>query len=211
MTNLTIEVVGAKPERYAATPILNFRLRVDETSGVVVHTLALRCQIRIEPNRRRYSAREAQRLLALFGETPRWGDTLRPFVWAHANLMVPGFTGSSEVALPVPCTYDFEVAAAKYLHSLEAGEIPLILLFSGTAFTRAEDGALRVDPVPWQVEANYRLPVATWRSMMDLYYPNSGWLRLDRQTLDALEQFKTGEALPTWEQAMETLLERAVG
>ena len=41
------------------------------------------CQIMIEPQRRRYDAAEEDRLFELFGETPRWGDTLRPFLWTQ--------------------------------------------------------------------------------------------------------------------------------
>jgi hypothetical protein len=45
--------------------------------------------------------------------------------------------------------------------------------------------------------------------MMDLYFPNGGWLRLQRDTLDALERYKTEQAYPTWEQAIEALLKQA--
>ncbi|HVL27488.1 MAG TPA: DUF6084 family protein [Acidimicrobiales bacterium] len=206
MNQLSFEVAGAEADRYAAVPTLNVRLHVSAGAGADVHALSLRCQIRIEPQRRRYTRAEEERLLGLFGETPRWGDTLRPFLWAHASAMVPGFVGFTEVDLPVPCTYDFEVAAAKYMHSLDDGEIPLVLLFNGTAFGRSADGALRVDPVPWHCESTYRLPVAVWRAMMDLYFPNQGWLRLPRHTLDALERYKSVEGLATMEQAVEALL-----
>ena len=211
MTELAFDVVGAEPDRFAAAPTMVFRLKLAETTGTEIHTLALKCQIRIEPQRRRYSPAEEERLLALFGETPRWGDTLKPFLWTHASAMVPGFSGATEVELAVPCSYDFEVAAAKYMHSLDDGEIPLILLFNGTAFARGEGGRLSVDPVPWHKEALYRLPAATWRQMMDLYFPNSGWLRLRRDTLDSLERYKTVQGFPTWEQTIEALLKEAGG
>src|SRR5262245_66547252 len=98
--------------------------------------MALRCQIRIEPNRRRYSDAEAERLLDLFGERSRWGETLKPMQFAELSVMVPGFNGGTEVDLAVPCTYDFEVASAKYLHGVEEGAVPLLLLFSGTVFIK---------------------------------------------------------------------------
>jgi hypothetical protein len=44
---------------------------------------------------------------------------------------------------------------------------------------------------------------------MDLYFPNSGWLRVGRDTLDALQLFKASRALPTWDQALEQLLKQA--
>jgi len=184
------------------------RLRVSEAAGNEVHALVLRCQIRIEPQRRRYSVEEEERLYELFGETPRWGDTLRPFLWSHVSAALGCFSGSTELDLPVGCTYDFEVTAAKYLHALAGGEVPLLLLFSGTAFTQGS-GGFAAEPVGWDREASYRMPVAVWRDLMDQYFPNSGWLRLGRGTLDALQQFKASRALPTWDQALTQLLKEA--
>jgi hypothetical protein len=208
MTSLAFDVVGARPEPHAAVPTIMVRLRVSEATGTEVHAVALRCQIRIEPQRRRYRADEEERLYELFGDTPRWGDTLRPFLWAHVSAMLPGFSGSAEVDLPLECSYDFEVTAAKYLHALATGEIPLILLFSGTVFTRGSAGFL-AQPIAWDREALYRLPVSVWRELMDQYFPNSGWLRLSRDTLDALQRFKALRALPTWDLALEQLLKEA--
>ena len=210
MNELTFEIVGVEPDRYAASPTLNFKLRIGAPEDTPVHVLALRAQIRIEPQRRRYDKVEEERLLAVFGETPNWAQSLRPFLWTHASAIISGFVGETEVDLPVACTYDFDITSTKYMHALEDGEIPLIFLFSGTVFTKKEDEAgVSVTPVPWHKESSLRLPVKVWREMMDLYFPNGGWLRIDRQTIDALERFKTEQGLPTWEQAIETLLKEA--
>jgi uncharacterized protein DUF6084 len=208
VTSLAFEVVGARAEPHAAVPTIMMRLRVSERAGGDVHALALRCQIRIEPQRRRYGAEEEERLYELFGEAPRWGDTLRPFLWTHVSTTLPGFSASAEFDLAVECSYDFEVTAAKYLHALGGGEIPLLLLFSGTIFTRGTSG-FSAEPVGWDQEASYRLPVSVWRALMDLYFPNSGWLRLGRDTLDSLQRFKASRALPTWDQALDQLLKEA--
>jgi hypothetical protein len=208
MSGLDFECLDVRAERYAAVPTLRFDLRVTETGGRLVHALALRCQIRIEPQRRHYSEAEAEGLLDLFGEMTRWGETLKPLHFATVSVTVPGFRGSTEAAVSVPCTYDFEVAAAKYFHALERGEVPLLLLFSGTAFMHGDSG-FSVEPVPWDREAHYRLPVAVWREMMDLYFPNSAWLRVRRETLDALQAFKSHAALPTWDDAFQVLLRQA--
>ncbi|HET9078075.1 MAG TPA: DUF6084 family protein [Acidimicrobiales bacterium] len=205
MADLRFECIDVQPERYAAVPTLQFRLRLSEATGVAVHAVALRCQIRIEPQRRRYSEAEADRLLDLFGELARWGETLKPLQFASVSVMVPSFQGECDVALGVACTYDFEVAAAKYFHSLEEGEIPLLLLFSGTVFVHGETG-FSVEQVPWHKESQYRLPVSVWHEMMDLYFPNTAWVRVRRETLDALQAFKSRAALPTWDDAFETLL-----
>ena len=172
--------------------------------GERIHAIALRCQIRIEPHRRRYSsAEQAKRLLELFGEPARWGDTLKPLLWTHVTVDGAGFHGRrSTVDLPVTCTYDFEVAAAKYFQALDDGEIPLLFLFSGTVFTRGATG-FSVEQVPWEKEAAFRLPVRVWRELMDHYFPGSAWIRLRRETLDALQRFKAERALPTWDDAVE--------
>ena len=208
MTNLTLEVIDARPEPHAAVPTIMLRMRIAETTGAMVHAIALRCQIRIEPQRRRYTADEEARLYELFGETPRWGDSLRPFLWTHVATTVTSFRGTTEVDVPIACTYDFEVAASKYLHAVEDGEIPILLLFTGTVFTKGQSG-FAVEPVAWDLEAPFRLPVAVWRDTMDMYFPNCGWIRVSRETLDALQRYKSGRALPTWDQAFEHLLKQA--
>ena len=69
--------------------------------------------------------------------------------------MVQGFTGVTEVDLALPCTYDFDVTGSRYLHAVGDGTVPLVLLFSGTVFTKGEHG-FGVQQVPWDCEA--RLP-----------------------------------------------------
>jgi hypothetical protein len=122
--------------------------------------------------------------------------------------MIPAFDGSTEIDLPLVCSYDFEVAAAKYFHALDDGEIPLLLLFSGSVFAHGE-GGLSVDQVPWHREASFRLPVRVWRDVVDAYWPDSAWIRVRRDTFDALHRFKGREALTTWEETIEALLQRA--
>ncbi len=206
MSPVSFDVVGARVEAYAAVPTLDLRLRI--TAREPVHALALRCQIMIEPKRRHYGPDEERRLTELFGETPRWGETLRPFLWTNVSTVVTSFTDTTEIDLPIACTYDFEVAAAKYMHALDDGEIPIVAMFSGTVFARSAAG-LSASPVSWSEEASYRLPVTLWRDMMDLYFPNSGWLRLRRETIDALHRYKTERALLSWDETFEQLLKQA--
>jgi Family of unknown function (DUF6084) len=207
MVDLNFHVEKAEVEPFAASPLLVFKLRVSTARPVeAVHAVALRCQIRIEPTRRPYAEGERQPLADLFGEPKRWGQTLRSMLWAHANVMVPSFTGSREVDLPVPCTYDFNVATAKYFYALEEGDVPLCLLFSGTIFYPGDDGALQVSQISWEKETQFRLPVRTWREMMDHYYPNCAWLSLRKDIFDRLYRYKVRHGLPTWEEAFEKLL-----
>lgn len=197
---------------FAAAPLLAIKLRiVNENAAEPIHTIALRCQIQIEATRRRYNAQEQERLLDLYGEPERWGQTLRTMLWTHTSVVVPPFTSSTLVDLPVPCTFDFNVAATKYFAGLEDGEVPLSLLFSGTIFYEADDGALQVGQISWEKEARYRLPVRVWKEMMDFYYPNSAWLYLRRDVFERFYQYKMRCGLPTWEQALESLLNEERG
>ena len=147
----------------------------------------------------------------LFGEPDRWGQTLRNMLWTHASVMVPRFSGSTLTEIPVPCTFDFNVAATKYFHGLTSGDLPLCFQFSGTIFYQREDGTLQVTPISWDKEAKYRLPVKVWKDLMDMYYPNSAWLALRRDTFEKLYRYKVSEGIPTWEEALERALESSPG
>ena len=170
---LRFACTGVRPEPYAFGPSLLLDLRIRVEPGQQVHTLALKTQIRIEPRRRRYSPAEAEKLTDLFGELPRWGETLNPMQLTEVSTMVAGFTGQTEVSISVPLTYDIDIASTKYMHGLEDGEIPLLLLFSGTIFYRSTDG-VQVGLVPWHEEATVRLPVSVWRATMDEHFPGVG-------------------------------------
>jgi hypothetical protein len=208
MADLIFGCTGTTAERYAATPTLTFSLTITERSGVRVHAIALRCQIRIEPHRRRYSAAEAQRLHDLFGDPSRWAETVKPIQLATVTTTVPTFTAVIVTDLQVPCTYDLEVASARYLQGLDDGTIPLLLLFSGTVFV-ANGDSFSVELVPWSAEASYRMPVSVWRELVDIHFPNSAWLRCSRETLDELSAFKAKRALPTWDATLGALLAEA--
>ncbi len=171
-----------------------------------IHTVALRTQIQIEANRRQYDAGEKRSLRDLFDQPERWGQTLRPMLWTHASVVIPSFQGHTVADLQVPCTFDFNVAATKYFHAVSDGDIPLNLLFSGTVFYIDSEGALQVAPISWNSEARYRLPVRTWREMMEFYYPNSAWLCLRRDVFERFYDYKVQHAIPTWEQTLEALL-----
>jgi hypothetical protein len=208
MSNLTFSIVGANVDAFAASPTLSLRVRVEETTATPIYAIALKAQVRIEPQRRRYDAGESDRLLDLFGPPARYGDTLRSMLWVHAAQMVLAFTGTSEFDLNIPCSYDFEVAAHKYLASLDDGEIPLIVLFSGNIFVQGP-GGVSAEFVPWTAEAAYRLPVATWRRAMDAFFPNSAWIRLSRETFDELCRLKAARSLPTWDATLLALCAEA--
>jgi hypothetical protein len=205
--DLSFQIDGVQAVPYAVSPLLGFDLRVTNSDPSRVHTIALRCQIQIEATRRRYDSHDQERLQDLFGEPHRWGQTLRTMLWTQVGIVVPGFTGETHAELPVPCTFDFNVAAVKYFNGLHDGEIPLCFLFSGTVFYEGAAGGLQVAPISWDKEAKFRLPIKPWKEMMDLYYPNSAWLCLSRDVFERLHQYKVKTGAPTWEEMLERLLE----
>ena len=205
---LRFACTGSGVEPNSAGPAVRLDLLVQDGTGRRVHTVALRVQIRIDPRPRRYTEAETARLTDLFGEPSRWADTLNPLQLAMIPVLTPSFTGSTTVPVTVPLTYDLDIAAARYLHGLDEGEIPLTLLFSGTLFYAGDTG-VQVGLVPWHEEAQHRLPVAVWRAAMDEHFPGSGWVRLRRDTLDRLAAFRSAQTLPTWDDAMDRLLKEA--
>lgn len=210
MPDLNFQIEGAEAVPYAASPQLAFKLRVSETEGerTEIHSVILRCQVRLEPARRRYEAEEREKLQELFGEPHRWGQTVRSMLWTNTSVSVPAFEGETRIDLVVPCTYDFNVAGTKYFAALLDGEVPLEFLFSGTVFYVGEDGGgLQVEQISWEKEAAFRLPVAVWRKMMEMYYPNTAWMCLRQDVFDRLQQFKIERGMTSWEQVMERLLD----
>lgn len=200
------EVLGAEPVANAAAPTLRFALRVSEPGGRDVHGVVLAAQVNIDPARRTYDAETRARLVELFGEPERWAATTRSFLWTQVGVLVPAFSGEAEFTLPVACTYDLEVAAAKYFYSLPDGEIPLTFHFSGTILYSGADDRVQIAMVPWSCSASWRLPVAEWRRMMALYYPGGGWVRLEAATLDRLAERKASGGLPSFDATVRELL-----
>jgi len=207
MPDLRLTIENAEVVQYAAAPLLTFKARItNDSSEEIIHTVALRAQIQIEVIRRKYDGEEQARLMDLFGAPDRWGQTLRNMLWTHASVVVPRFTGSVLADIQVPCTFDFNIAATKYFHGLTSGDLPLCFQFSGTVFYQGQDGTLQVAPISWDKEAKYRLPLKVWKDLMDMYYPNSAWLALQRDTFEKLYQYKVREGIPTWEEVFERAL-----
>jgi hypothetical protein len=207
MPELSFKIEQATMLPFAASPTIAFQLHVaNAIEDQAIHTIALNCQIQIEVTRRRYTSEEQQRMLDLFGEPDRWSQTLRNLLWTNVSVVLPGFKGSTQADLRVHCTFDFNVAATKYFDGLAGGEVPLIVLFSGTVFYAEPDGSLQVAPISWNQETKFRLPVQVWRDMMDAYYPNGAWLHVRRDVFDRLYRYKMQRGIPTWEQALESVL-----
>lgn len=208
---LGFEVERVDPVAHAAVPTLRFTVGVTRTGSVPVRSASLTCLVRIVTDRRAYHEAERDRLVEVLGTDPH-----RPapaLLWTQVTVQVPAFDREVAVEVPVACTYDFEVAAAKYLHALRDGEVPLELQFSGTVFYHDpgpdHPGRLRAARLPWE-ECRFGMPARVWRDLMDRYFPGEAWLRLDRDTFDALYAYRRTRTLPTWTDTVRSLL-RAAG
>ncbi len=208
MPALGFAVTGVEAASRGLVPLLHFNVQItNETGNETIQSIMLQTQIQIAAPQRPYSEVEKTKLLELFGTPDQWGNTLRNKLWTHANTIVPTFSGRTETTLSVPCSYDLNLAAAKYFYALESGEVPLLFLFSGTIFYAGAEGRLQVQQISWNCEATYRMPVSRWQELMDHHYPNSAWLTLDRATFDRLYQFKRNAGVTSWEQAIDRLLD----
>ncbi len=202
-------VVGAAHVAFAATPTMVFPTTVTDPSGFEIQSIALSVQLMIDPAKRGYDAETRERLAELFGPPASWAPATSGLFWARVSASVPGFSGSTTFAIEVPCTYDLEVAAAKYFYGLRDGEAPLSFHFNGTVFFRGADDRLQIVPVPWSCTATYRMPVATWQAMMTDHYPGGGWIRLSDETLDRLNRRRAARGQPSFEACIAELLEGA--
>jgi len=203
--DLQFQVEDALATPNAAVPQISFKVRITNAEPEPIHSIALRAQVQIEPVRRRYTPAEQENLKELFGEPERWSKSLHPLLWTNANVNVSGFTGSTVIEVPVPCTFDFNIAVTKYIYGLEDGELPTSLLFSGTVFHAGRTG-LQVAQIPWDREASYKLPVRVWKEMMDSYYPNVAWICLHREVFDRVNEYRARHGLTSWDQALERML-----
>jgi hypothetical protein len=205
MPNLDFSVRGAAAVAYAAVPTLALTLAIANREPDSVRGVSLNVQVRIASAQRAYAPAEQDRLLDLFGEPSRWGQTLKSLLWSFTTVHVPGFIGETTFELLMPCTYDFEVVSARYCNALENGTIPLELLFSGSVFYVGTAG-LQVEQISWAKETRFGLPVQVWHDVMSRYFPNSAWLRLDKDTFDRLDRYRARRSFPSWETALDSLL-----
>jgi hypothetical protein len=207
MPELSFQIEGVEVVPHTVSPLLAFKLRVSNSdANETIHTIVLRCQIQLEVARRKYTLDDQARLRDLFDEPCRWGQTLKTLLWTHASVAVSSFKGTTLADVPVPCTFDFNVAATKYFDGLADGDIPICMQFSGTVFYATTPGELQAAPISWDKEARFKLPVKIWREMMASYYPNSAWLCLQRDAFDRLYQYKVLHGIPTWEEVLERIL-----
>jgi hypothetical protein len=206
---LDFAVASIEALRPSAAPTLRFTLALD-AGEVAIRSVLLDVQVQIAAARRRYDAAEQAQLADLFGAPDRWGETLRTLPWLRASLVVPPFAGTTTAQLDIPCTYDFEVSAARYLAGLRdgTGDVPLELLLSGTVFHAGAGAGMQATRIGWDRELACRMPVATWRAALDQHFPQAAWLRLDRAAFDRLAAYRAQRALPSWEAVVEELLPR---
>jgi hypothetical protein len=208
MPDLEFAVESAEALAFAVAPTIAFKVRIVQRGPQPIRSMSLSIQVRIAATRRAYAPAEQHRLVEVFGEPPRWNQTLRGLLWSVVTLQVPAFQSECVVDLMLPCTYDFEVASAKYFDALADGQVPLELLFSGSVFYIGETG-LQVEQIAWDKEARFPMPVRVWQDVMALYFPNSAWLRLHKDTFDRLYAYRARRGLPTWEAALDHLLDRS--
>jgi hypothetical protein len=205
--DLEFAVLGARPVKYAAAPMLTIDLQVSEADGREVYMVALTIQLMIEPARRSYDDGTRARLVELFGAPERWAVTTRSLVWAKLDVLVPAFTGTTTVSVPIACHYDLELAAAKYLDSLPDGQAPLALHFNGMIYYPGADRGLQMVLIPWSKSIDFRMPASVWRETIAHYYPGTAWIAVRAQTFDALQKAKLDRGLATLDACIADLLE----
>lgn len=210
MPELTFQAGDVTPMPSAAVPTLVATLEIgNANAGEAIRSIGLNYQVRIQPLGRTYTAMEEARLLDLFGERERWARTMTPLVWTQASINVPGFAGRTTAELPLPCTLDFDVAAAKYFYGLDAGSIFCSAVFSGTVFYTNGNGALQIAQIPWDREARFRVPVEAWQEAIAAHYGETAWLRLPKAAFDRLYRFRMARGIAGWDRLLDRLMDEA--
>jgi hypothetical protein len=202
-------VVSATHVPFSAAPTMMFGATAIEPDGLEIESMSLSVQVMIDPARRGYDEATRERLAELFGPPATWTPSTQGLSWAKVAAAVPRFAGQASFALELPCTYDLEVAAAKYFYALRDGVVPLSFHFSGTIWYRSHpphDGRLQMTPVPWSSSAQYGMSVAAWRAMIAEHYPGGGWIRLSADTLEKLNARRAQRGL-TFDHCIEELLD----
>jgi hypothetical protein len=199
---LAFAIEDAARVEYAAVPTLRFALRIE--ADVPVRSILLDAQVQIAARRRGYDAAAHDRLFELFGPVGNWSNSLRTLLWTRTTLVVPPFSQSTVANLDVPCTYDLDVAASRYFDALTDGEVPLEFLFSGSVFY---GDVLQTARISWEQEAEYRLPVAVWKETLERHFPGTAWMRLPKESFDRLCAYKSRNALASWGDVVDRLLE----
>jgi hypothetical protein len=207
---LQFSIQGVSLTRTAAVPTLNFLVGIEMGPETMkIHAMLLRVQVQIVPKSRHYSDFVHNRLLDVYGTPERCGETVHSFMWTQASLSVPSFENQTTVDLPIVSTYAFDVLAAKYLQALDDGDIPLEFLFSGTVFYQDPVRGVQVQPISWNSEADFSLPVNIWRELMEAFFPQQGWVRLDSSIIDRLNLFRSRHEVSTWDETVTLLLNEA--
>ena len=205
------EITHAAHLAFAASPTMVFQAIATEPGDHDIQSLALSVQVMIEPAKRGYDPDTRGRLVELFGPPARWAASTQGLQWGQVAVTVRGFRDSTTFAIELPCTYDLEVATAKYFHALSDGEVPLGFHFSGQVFYREGGGRLQVAPVPWSRTAQFRMPIGAWRAMIAEHYPGGGWIRLADDTLCTLNERRAARGLPTFDACVKELLSQEAG
>jgi Family of unknown function (DUF6084) len=204
--DLAFSVQEAARVPHAAVPTVSIGVRIDAPAGAEVRSILLDTQVQIAARRRGYPDESHERLAELFGPPGDWGRNLQTLPWARVTTVVPPFTGSAQVEIPLTCTYDLEVAAARYVDALPGGVVPLELIFSGTVFRAGPGGGLMAERIGWEPAAECRLPVALWREALRRHFGDTAWVRVGRDRHDRLAAFKARHRLATWDDAVDALL-----
>jgi hypothetical protein len=211
MPDLDFEIIAADVKPYAAVPTILFKLKITNTmEGEEVYAVGLRSQLRIEAMHRTYEDKTKERLLEVFGKPERWGQTLKSLFWKQITVPVPQFIGETIINIPLECGEDMSTAVGKYMYAIEEGPVPLNFFFNGSIFYKGPEEALQVTQLPWDKEATYSMPVSLWDKLLDVYFPDSKWLRVPKDTFDKLYIYKANSTYPTLNRCLEALVDGAL-
>ena len=156
MSELAFTIVDARVEPYAVIPTLVFRSKSPRARAS--RFMRSRCAARSRSSRGNGAIASAKKSARLSFSARRIAGVIpcARCLWTQVSLMVPGFDDKTMIDVPITCTYDFEVVAAKYLAvARRRRSAAACFLFSGTIFARGQLG-FSVEQISWEKEAKFR-------------------------------------------------------
>ena len=171
---------------------VRFHLHAGEPEGREVYAIALPTQIHDRSGAahlRRRDARAARRAVRPARALGR-DDALVPV--GARRVARAHFAARHTFTVEVPCTYDLEVASAKYFDALRDGEVPLSFHFNGTVLYRGGTTGCRSCSCRGAARPRWCMPVACGATDRRTTPPAAAGSGLQRETLERCRGARRG-------------------
>ncbi len=210
MVDLLFNVEGVDVEKFSATPLLLFSLRIATAEPQRrIENVMLNCQIRIDPTLRVYSAAERERLGELFGAPSAGAKPCtvccgRTPMWRFRAFRARPWFACRPSARMISAS-----RARSFFMAWSKERFRSRFSSAARSSTRMRRTPCRSSRFAGPRRRSFRLQAQMWRDLMDNYYPNCDLLRIGSETFDRLYRFKRRRGLLSFDDVLDELLQQA--